>query len=130
MLGQTAMIYMSDVMIFGKVLLGIFLLLLLASYLFSKLNVPISVLFTTWLSAAAAFALLVVLVLMPGIKSDEVALGKRWLEECTLVEKFERHTLREPTNRLQCHGVEEQVDASDYQTFTVAYLEREDRDPR
>lgn len=57
------MIYMSDVMIFGKVLLGIFLLLLLASYLFSKLNVPIAVLFTTWLSAAAAFALLVVLVL-------------------------------------------------------------------
>lgn len=124
------MIYMSDVMIFGKVLLGIFLLLLLASYLFSKLNVPIAVLLTTWLSAAAAFALLVVLVLMPGIKKDEVALGKRWLEECTLVEKFERHTLREPTNRLQCHGVEEQVDASDYQTFTVAYLERGEGDSR
>ena len=121
---------MSDVMIFGKVLLGIFLLLLLASYLFSKLNVPIAVLFTTWLSAAAAFALLVVLVLMPGIKNDEVALGTRWLEECTLVEKFERHTLREPTNRLQCHGVEEQVDASDYQTFTVAYLERGEGDSR
>lgn len=118
---------MSDVMVFGKVLFGIFLVMLLASYLFSKFNVPISLLFTTWLSTAAAFALLVVLILMPGIHNDDLALGKRWLEECKVVAKFERHTLSEPTNRLQCNGVEEEVDAGDYQTFTLAYLERGDR---
>ncbi|BBQ84162.1 MULTISPECIES: hypothetical protein [Enterobacteriaceae] len=118
------MIYASDIMIFGKVLLAILLLLLLASYLFAKFNFPISVLLTTWLSTAAAFALLVVLVLMPGIREDEVSLGKRWLEECSVVEKYERHSLGESTNRLRCHGVEERVDARDYQTFTLAYLER------
>lgn len=114
---------MSDVMIFGKVLFGIFVVLLLASYLFSKVNIPISVLFATWLTTAVAFAGLVVLVLMPGIKDDDIALGKRWLEQCTVVTKFERHSISEPTNRLLCNGVEEQVDASDYEAFTVAYQE-------
>ena len=121
------MIYMSDVMIFGKVLFGIFLILLLASYLFSRLNVSITVLFTTWLSAAAAFALLVVVLLMPGVKNDEIAQGKRWLEDCTVMEKYERHSNGEPTNRLMCHGVEERVQASEYQSYTLAYLEHGDR---
>lgn len=121
------MIYLSDVMIFGKVLLGIFLVLLLASYLLSRLKVSVSVLLATWLSTAAAFALLVVLVLMPGVKDDDIARGKRWLEECTVMEKYERHSNGEATNRLMCNGVEERVEASAYQSYTLAYLERGDR---
>ena len=124
MLGPAVMIYLSEMMIFGKWLSAIFLLLLLASYLLTKLNVSLTVLLATWISTAVAFAGVVVLVLMPGIKDDDLALGKRWLEECTVIEKFERHSIGGPTNRLLCHGVEEQVDAEAYQAFTIAFQER------
>lgn len=124
MLGPTVMTYLSEMMIFGKWLSAIFLLLLLASYLLTKLNVSLTVLFATWISTAVAFAGVVVLVLMPGIKDDDLALGKRWLEECSVIEKYERHSIGGPTNRLLCHGVEEQVDAEAYQAFTIAFQER------
>lgn len=64
------------------------------------------------------------LMMFPSITTNDLLLGKRWSEDCRVVEKYERHAFEAPTNRLICSGVDEHVNSESYAVLTKAYRER------
>lgn len=117
-------IYADDLIMPIKILLVVLVLTLIGALIGSKFVRSENKLVCMWLVPIGSLGGIFALMMFPSITTNDLLLGKRWSEDCRVVEKYERHDFEAPTNRLICSGVDEHVNSESYAVLTKAYRER------
>lgn len=118
------LIYAADLVLPIKILLVVFVVALIGAVIGTKYVRSENKLVCMWLVPMGSIGGVFALLMFPSITTNDLLLGKRWSEDCRVVEKFERHDFEAPTNRLICSGVDEHVNSESYAVLTKAYRER------
>ena len=118
------LIYAADLILPLKILLVVFVVTIIGATIGLKFVRSENKIVCMWLVPIGCLGGIFALMMFPSITTNDLLLGKRWSEDCRVVEKYERHAFEAPTNRLSCSGVDEHVNSESYAVLTKAYRER------
>jgi hypothetical protein len=88
-----------------KILLVVFVVTIIGATIGLKFVRSENKIVCMWLVPIGCLGGIFALMMFPSITTNDLLLGKRWSEDCRVVEKYERHAFEAPTNRLICSGL-------------------------
>ena len=105
------LIYAADLILPLKILLVVFVVTIIGATIGLKFVRSENKIVCMWLVPIGCLGGIFALMMFPSITTNDLLLGKRWSEDCRVVEKYERHAF-------------EHVNSESYAVLTKAYRER------